>query len=236
MKDLGFDFSETHSSYPDPEYDTIGYAIGSKEISAPGGQPRTLIMVGVRGIDYCDEWGGNFRIGSGMTEHEGFNLAAEQVVEGLRRYIAANQDTFHPTIQVWISGYSRGGATTNLTAAKLIDGAIPEIQGKNVYAFCFECPRNTTDPNVRSSKYRQIVNIINPIDFVTYVAMKDLGFDRYGTDYILPNIVSYGIKGNEQQEDTNYRFHDMGDPTRKKAQQCIDAANKKILDYIESQN
>ena len=55
-------------------------------------------------------------------------------------------------------------------------------------------------------------------------------------DYILPNIVSYGIKGNEYQEDTNYNFASMGDPTRKKAQQCIDAANKKILDYIESQS
>lgn len=192
MNELGFDYSETHSSYPDPEYDTIGYAIGSKEITSPGGQPRTLIMVGIRGIDYCDEWGGNFRIGSGMTEHEGFNLAAEQVVAGLKQYVAANRDSFHPTIQLWISGYSRGGATTNLTAAKIIDGAIPEIQPQNVYAFCFECPRNTTDPYVRSSKYRQIVNIINPIDFVTHVAMKNLGFDRYGTDYILPNIESTG--------------------------------------------
>lgn len=49
-------------------------------------------------------------------------------------------------------------------------------------------------------------------------------------------IASFGIKGNEQQENTNYNFHSMGDPTRKKAQQCIDAANKKILDYLESQS
>ena len=55
-------------------------------------------------------------------------------------------------------------------------------------------------------------------------------------DYILPNIVSYGIKGNEYQEDTNYNFASMGDPTRKKAQQCIDSANSKILAYIESQS
>jgi hypothetical protein len=69
--------------------------------------------------------------------------------------------------------------------------------------------------------------------FDYFISSQQTGFIL---DYILPNIVSYGIKGNEQQEETFYNFHSMGDPTRKKAQQCIDAANKKILDYIESQN
>ena len=69
--------------------------------------------------------------------------------------------------------------------------------------------------------------------FDYFISSQQTGFIL---DYILPNIVSYGIKGNEQQEDTNYNFHSMGDPTRKKAQQCIDAANKKILDYLESQS
>ena len=55
-------------------------------------------------------------------------------------------------------------------------------------------------------------------------------------EYILPNIVSYGIKGNEDGEDTNYNFPSSGDPMRRAVQKGIDQANEKILAYLESQS
>jgi ABC-type glycerol-3-phosphate transport system substrate-binding protein len=54
-------------------------------------------------------------------------------------------------------------------------------------------------------------------------------------EYILPNIVSYGIKGNEQGEDTNFNFPSSGDPMRRAIQKCIDQVNEKILTFLDSQ-
>jgi len=52
---------------------------------------------------------------------------------------------------------------------------------------------------------------------------------------IVANVVSYGIKGNEYGQDTNFNFPSMGDPVRKKVQQCIDLANQKIGEFLDSQ-
>lgn len=55
-------------------------------------------------------------------------------------------------------------------------------------------------------------------------------------EYILPNIVSYGIKGNEDGEDTNYNFNSMANPMRRAVQDCIDTANSNILAFLETQS
>ena len=192
--------------YPNPSYNSIGYAMGTRRIYH-NNEKKTLIMVAIRGGGYGAEWGGNANVGSGMN-HEGFDLAAKQVYVALNQYIGelkADEFTDGSDIVVWISGYSRGAATTNLLAAKLSDdnlasGVLAEynvtedhisaVKNINVHAFCFECPQNTTDANSNSLKYANIVNIINPKDFVTYVAMNngwDWKFRRYGKDYVLPD-------------------------------------------------
>jgi len=199
--------------YPNPTYNSIGYAMGTRRIYH-NNEKKTLIMVAIRGGGYGAEWGGNANVGSGMN-HEGFDLAAKQVYVALNQYIGelkADEFTDGSDIVVWISGYSRGAATTNLLAAKLSDdnlasGVLAEynvtedhisaVKNINVHAFCFECPQNTTDANSNSLKYANIVNIINPKDFVTYVAMNngwDWKFRRYGKDYVLPD-----------EANTNYR-------------------------------
>lgn len=95
-------------------------------------------------------------------------------------------------------GYSRGAATTNRVAKMLDDGAVEGLTRDNIYAFCFECPQNTTKTQsyVESDKYKNIVSIVNSVDLVPKVAMSGFEFKRYGTVYQLPNIralADYGI-------------------------------------------
>ena len=191
------EFTNYESSYPDPKTNTIGYAIGSKNIKNSAGKTASLLMVTVRGGGYMDEWGGNFDLGT-KDEHQGFNEAALQVRDGIKKYVEKYKDKLPYELKVWISGYSRGAATTNRVAKMLDDGAVEGLTRDNIYAFCFECPQNTTKTQsyVESDKYKNIVSIVNSVDLVPKVAMSGFEFKRYGTVYQLPNIralADYGI-------------------------------------------
>lgn len=191
------EFTNYESSYPDPKTNTIGYAISSKNIKNSAGKTASLLMVTVRGGGYMDEWGGNFNLGT-KDEHQGFNEAALQVRDGIKKYVEKYKDKLPYELKVWISGYSRGAATTNRVAKMLDDGAVEGLTRDNIYAFCFECPQNTTKTQsyVESHKYKNIVSIVNSVDLVPKVAMSGFEFKRYGTVYQLPNIralADYGI-------------------------------------------
>lgn len=191
------EFTNYESSYPDPKTNTIGYAISSKNIKNSAGKTGSLLMVTVRGGGYMDEWGGNFDLGT-KDEHQGFNEEALQVRDGIKKYVEKYKDKLPYELKVWISGYSRGAATTNRVAKMLDDGAVEGLTRDNIYAFCFECPQNTTKTQsyVESDKYKNIVSIVNSVDLVPKVAMSGFEFKRYGTVYQLPNIralADYGI-------------------------------------------
>lgn len=191
------EFTNYESSYPDPKTNTIGYAISSKNIKNSAGKTGSLLMVTVRGGGYMDEWGGNFDLGT-KDEHQGFNEAVLQVRDGIKKYVEKYKDKLPYELKVWISGYSRGAATTNRVAKMLDDGAVEGLTRDNIYAFCFECPQNTTKTQsyVESDKYKNIVSIVNSVDLVPKVAMSGFEFKRYGTVYQLPNIralADYGI-------------------------------------------
>ena len=191
------EFTNYESSYTDPKTNTIGYAISSKNIKNSAGKTGSLLMVTVRGGGYMDEWGGNFDLGT-KDEHQGFNEAALQVRDGIKKYVEKYKDKLPYELKVWISGYSRGAATTNRVAKMLDDGAVEGLTRDNIYAFCFECPQNTTKTQsyVESDKYKNIVSIVNSVDLVPKVAMSGFEFKRYGTVYQLPNIralADYGI-------------------------------------------
>lgn len=187
---LGFQNLEVH--YPTPQRHSIGYAIGSKTIaseeSASGA--KSLIMVAIRGGEYKAEWAGNFMVGDTDAGdlHEGFLRAAEQVEDGLRNYIGINQESLNDECVVWIVGYSRAAATANLLAKKLDDGSIEGVGTNNVFAYCFECPQNSRASNLSDSKYNNIMNIVNPLDFVTMVVPADWGYGRYGQTFFLPYV------------------------------------------------
>ena len=194
--------------YPVSEKDSIGYCMGSKTL-ADGSKAILLV---VRSAGYGAEWGGNMEIGKageegGLTvDHEGFRTAADQVIGALQDYISTNAISGADT-KIWVTGYSRGAATANLIANSIDDGKVTMQSGtfrtENVYADCFECPRDTRDANAGDALYGNIHNIINSIDIVTEVAMQGWDFSRYGIDYYLPSAVTasdYGSLKTGMQE------------------------------------
>ena len=167
--------------YPVPTADSIGYLITSKQLN----DGTTLVLVNVRSGGYLSEWGSNFAVGKTVS-HEGFQSATDRVLAALAKYLDANVSG--GGCKVWLCGYSRGAAVVNLMAAALDRGELKQVAPRDVYAYCFECPRITTDPEVRDALYANIVNVVNPLDLVPRLVMSAWGYDRYGTTYVLPSI------------------------------------------------
>lgn len=197
LGEIGFDHLKKSPGFLiQPERDTIG-AVAARKPLKVGDKEYTLIALAIRGGGYGAEWASNFTLGAeGM--HQGFREARDNVMDFLRGYIRDQKIT--GDIKLWITGYSRAGATANLVAGALDDGAyigdctlLPE----DLYAFCFEAPQGALKKdNVNGNpKYDNIINIINRNDVVTKVAMivEPFSFVRYGRDVYLPseNTSSY---------------------------------------------
>ena len=165
--------------------DTIACSFANKKIG-----DSTLVAVAVRSGGYGAEWASNLTLGS-KGDHFGFNDASNKVYEYLADYV--NSRNITGKVKFWITGFSRGGATANLLAAKL-DNTIdshPKItySKDDVYAYTFATPAGAVKSNnPHSKKYNNIFNIINFHDLVPLVAPSQTGwsFDRYGITKVLP--------------------------------------------------
>lgn len=161
-----------------PYINSIAYAIGKKEIA-----DSTIVMVNIRGGDYGIEWGGDFLVGDGIT-HEGFEIAAKQVLQGILTFLEREKISDH--FKIWIHGYSRAAAVTNVVAAKLDEGLIEGLKPEDIYAFCFECPRTTRATGTQEKLYDNIHCFINPDDLIPRMPMAIWGYKRYGKNYHYP--------------------------------------------------
>ena len=71
-------------------------------------------------------------------------------------------------IKVWISGYSRAAAVSNVTAGTLVNtGFLPK---EDVYTYTFATPAAILEPPKEG--YENIFNIIDPADLVPQVMDK----------------------------------------------------------------
>ena len=179
------------------DINTMAVAFAQKEVNG-----EIVLAVVVRGGNYGREWGGDFLVGSSAEseEHKGFLIAKEYVLNSLNQYLGKSEkfsNPLHKKVKLMITGYSRGAATANLVAAEIDDiisgdnTAYGNIKNLNtslndVYAYTFETPRNTTDVSVHASRYKNIYNFVNPMDFVPKVAFEVWNFERYGTDIYAP--------------------------------------------------
>ena len=178
---------------------SIGVGAAKKEID-----DFTVIAVGIRSGGYYREWANNVWLGDGSKSdymHEGWYNAAHNVLNFLDGYITKNVTT--SKIKIWIAGFSRGGATANITAG-LLDNKIDKgenifksnvtLNHDDLYAYTFEAPQgaNINSKTVKAPNdaiYNNIWNIINPNDVVPKVAMSQWGFTRFGTDkYVKTNF------------------------------------------------
>lgn len=181
------------------ETDSIGINCASKTIRDNGGS-YTLIAVGVRGNNYHAEWGGNARLDA-TGEHKGFALGRDQALDYLRSYIA---DTgISGRVKIWIAGYSRGAAVSNMVGGALDNGySLGEgvsLSPHDLYCYCYETPMGTTKNQVQGRLYDNIQNLVNANDLVTYVAFDNWDFARYGVDRVVPtkgddNYLNYKAK------------------------------------------
>ncbi len=165
-------FGELSSQQYDikPSVDTIGTVIGSKRIG-----DATLIAVAVRGGGYENEWLSNFTVGD-ETRHVGFGSAAEKVNARIREYLT--EHSFTGPIKLWIAGYSRAAAVSNLVAADMTDSGL----FADVYAYTFATPRTTK----KAGPYPNIFNIVGKFDPVPAIPFAEWGYDRNGVTLYTP--------------------------------------------------
>jgi len=180
LRDIGVADKDIHfnaNNINKPGVNTIGVTIASKKIN-----DKTLVIIGTRGSGYEAEWTANLMLGE-SGEAAGFRDAAEQVTEEIAAYLEEKGiDGSDPDTVFWIAGYSRGGATANLAAKRLVDRY--DRAEERVFAYTFETPRGGLVEEAEG-EYRCIHNIINPGDPVPYVAPAEMGFVRYGTDHMI---------------------------------------------------
>ncbi|NLD48978.1 MAG: hypothetical protein GX660_17600, partial [Clostridiaceae bacterium] len=192
---IGFKNFEANDYFKQkPKEDTMGVVIASKEIEV-NGKEYTLIALATRGGGYEAEWAGNFTVGA-SGQHQGFKAASDEAHRFLEYYVNKYKSNFKSDVKLWLAGYSRGGATVNLLAGRLVDEkqiAGITIDKENLFAYCFELPMGALeDQIVPVSKYTNIHNIVNPSDLVPKVAPRAWGFTRYGMDRnVIPSVLNY---------------------------------------------
>lgn len=202
------------------------YTIASKHIkSSTTGKEKLLVALSVRGT-YGTEWLGNLDasysdgviegFGLGEGDYEGFSEAAAQMTNAVFSYIESlGEDVDMNDVALLFTGHSRGAATSNMAAAyidsltveleeineeNVADGTADAVDAyplqKSIYCYTFATPEHTTNPECHSTTYANIFNVINPSDIVPRVPLAVWGFDRYGTDYYLPEP---GVEGFDEE-------------------------------------
>lgn len=190
---IGFEGFAVNEDYrQSARFDTIGLAAAHKAMG-----DYTVVAITPRSGGYFREWGNNMHLGDGSKSdmmHEGWYNAANKLLSFLDGYVSDQGIT--GKVKLWMSGFSRGGATTNIAAAlldnKLNNGEKVFSNGattsrEDIYAYTFEAPQggNVNSKTVKAPKdslYDNIFNIVNPLDIVPKLAMKQYGFTRFGRD------------------------------------------------------
>lgn len=159
--------------------DICGYIFGAKKLP----DDRFLIPVVIRSHRYGGEWVSNAHAVEDACPDfaVGFKKAADSVYDALMKYIDKRGFDLD-RVRIWVCGYSRGGAVTNLLGARLTFES--GIGKDNIFAYSFATPLTVYD---RAAQFTDnIFNIISEIDVVPRMPLKYWGLTRYGTDMIVP--------------------------------------------------
>ena len=164
----------------DPNMYTISTVMGHQKIGE-GEDAFELIAVGLCGQGYVDEWESNFSIGDGLM-HDGFSRSSQLVYDRIFGYIASEH--IEGPKKIWISGFSRAAAVTNITAARLSDSN--QFDQKSVFAYTFASPNTVIDED--DDRYENIFNIVGKVDPVPAIPFADWGYGKYGMELFLPSL------------------------------------------------
>ncbi len=241
LTDLGFsDFTPNEDYKKKPTVDTLGMLLAHKVIE-DGGEKCSLIVMGLRGADYGDEWASNLLLGE-KGPAVGFNDCMKYADTFLCTYLEKIENKLCRKVKYWITGYSRVGGVSNLLGARLDKYAKAyRTDTGNIFVYTFEAPAPASKEDRRP--YPSIHNTVNPHDIVPKLAPEVWGFKRYGVDdTVFPDIHSeeYEEVIGEVQErvaamnpDLDYdpkRFQPVYLETRTKTMPPHDRNNKKHYD------
>ena len=169
LQNCGFSEIETPDYFSEAtDKEGIAFIIGKKTIGK-GKKQFHLIAIGVRGGNYGKEWSSNMKVGLG-DRHEGFDLAAKKLHASFDEYCSRHK--IKGEVRVWVAGFSRAAAVTNLFAHDLQNSFV-----RCVYAYCFACP-NTVRNNVSADAFIHVY--VNAYDMVPLMPIKEWGYSRYG--------------------------------------------------------
>lgn len=186
LEDNGFGDIQINQAYSEkPTKDSVGVVCSHKQI-VDGDKEYALLTIIPRSAGYEAEWGNNFVLGED-GDAQGFDGCAVKCLAFAKDYIA--DKGIEGDIKVWISGYSRGAAISNLMAKRLIDapkqflGEAVELTPDNLYAYTFGTPSGAdVDNDPRNERYAGIFNSYADTEISSSMAPVVMGFGRYGTD------------------------------------------------------
>lgn len=136
-----------------------------------------LISVAIRGFDYQKEWANNLKIGT-TGNHEGFYKCANDVYKELQTYVSTYSG--NKPLKLWINGYSRGGAISNVLSSVIIKDKKLDVSLENMFVYTFESPRGLTKEDAVS--YENVHNIVNTCDLIANIAPEKYELYRCGVD------------------------------------------------------
>ncbi len=175
--------------------DNVAYSFGLKYIASEKSDD-TLVAVVLRGGGYGAEWSSNFKVGQ-KENHNGFDPAAQDVANYLEAYIGElkRENRIIGDLKIWITGFSRAAAVSNLLGEKLAGREKIEevpIQTKNTFIYTFATPAGHYGRI--SGKTGHIFNIVSPNDLVPKLAPAAWNYHRNGTNIYLPEKTAEAVK------------------------------------------
>lgn len=215
--------------YSESLREEVGYFIAHRDVCF-NGEKRALVFAAFLGSRYA-QWYTNFDAGTGET-HDGFGKAADfaflRLDAYLKKYFAEDENCV-----ILLTGHSRGAASANLLAARLIDTGC--IKPERIFTYTFASPTLTRNSETDSERYRGIFNFVNGEDFVTRCMPNQWGYSRYGKTVTLPcrnNLADYEkyletVNGFYSKIVPNDRYVPYRNGTKK-----MDSLFKKLVKYV----
>ena len=166
--------------------DSCGYIIAAKKLP----DDTFLIPVVIRSHCYGGEWVSNAHaVEEAYPDHAvGFKAAADGVYDAVTDYITRRGFDLG-RVKLWLCGYSRGGAVTNLLGARFTFES--GIGKDNIFAYSFATPVTVFD---RACLFTDnIFNIMSEMDIVPRMPLRYWALTRYGADMIVPCKARRGL-------------------------------------------
>ncbi|MCR5587074.1 MAG: hypothetical protein K6F77_06040 [Lachnospiraceae bacterium] len=223
-----------------PEANSIGIAMANKKIyednTGDKDDEYILIPIVVRSGNYGLEWISNVTLGT-EGEAAGFSKSADIAMENISEYIDGHPEVKEALnngrVKFYMSGFSRGGAVTNLVTKRLTDlycgGTANSIKGNEVFGYCIAAPQGGIEDLDREGGYPNIHNVINKSDIVPLVGPYQMGFKRYGVDHYLP-----GDEAQEVKTSTKEWGFDASEPTKKSVLTTYSDNNSFAVNYSDT--